>query len=322
MLRTVLTLGPASSDEKIILFLLEVADRFRLNTSHMNEKILANWLIKLEGIFSKTGKTIPVVIDLQGAKMRIGQYPSVELLPERVSLIFEKTSKNAKEIPVPHQHFFNELQSGDLITLNDAKILLKILKPLKHRAEAKVIVNGAFLSYKGINRQVHPIFFEGLSEKDIRLITICQKYTFVEYAFSFVYDGNEEKKIRPHLGDNRLIAKIERPEALENLTFIDSEFDELWFCRGDLGAQAGISKLGSLQEAFASKISRFKNPCFLAGQVLEHMTYFIEPTRTEVVHLYDIEKEGFEGIVLSDETAIGKNPLAVATFLKNHQLRM
>ena len=86
---------------------------------------------------------------------------------------------------------------------------------------------------------------------------------------------------------------------------------------GDAGIRTLIR--GFLQERFSFQIKDFKNPCILAGQVLEHMTHFTEPTRSEVVHLYDIEKKGFKGFVLSDETAVGKNPLAIVEFLKNYR---
>jgi len=151
------------------------------------------------------------------------------------------------------------------------------------------------------------------------MIAVSKKYTFVEYAFSFVYDGSEVEQISPYIGEHRLIAKVERSESFQYITSIDAAFDEIWLCRGDLGAQAGIFELYHLQEDFSSRISSFTKPCFLAGQVLEHMTYFPLPTRSEVIHLCDIEKKGFHGIVLSDETAIGKNPLSVAAFLENYR---
>ena len=318
MLKNVLTLGPASTEEDAILSLLEVADRFRLNTSHINVTDLNDWLLKLKNIFEKTGHKIPVVIDLQGSKMRIGKYPTVESIPETVSLVFEKASSSVQDIPVPHKILFQVLTPGDIIFLNDAKIILKITKLEKNRAEALTMQNGPLSSNKGLNRQNHPIPFHELTEKDHNIIKLSQKFNFTEYAFSFAHDGDEVNKIRPYTGNRRIIAKIERPEALDNVASLDRKFDEIWFCRGDLGAQAGIFELGRLQSVFVSQIQNLKNDCFLAGQVLEHMTHFSEPTRSEIVHLYDTEKNGFKGIVLSDETAIGKNLNAISKFLNNY----
>jgi len=318
MLKTVFTLGPSSSDEDIIIRLLNTADRFRLNTSHMNEKTLGNFLLNLSKIFDRTGKAIPVVIDLQGSKMRIGKYPSVNSIPEKFSLINSATSNSIHEIPVPHNQFFDSLKINDLIFLNDAKIVIKIINAQKNRAEAITVTNGPLSSNKGINRQKHPVLFKELTEKDQKMILISNKYDFTEFAFSFTHDGSEADKIRLHT-NHKIIAKIERPEALDNLKSIDANFDEIWLCRGDLGAQAGIFKLGKLQEFFISQIKTLSKDCYLAGQVLEHMTYFKEPTRSEIVHLYDIGKAGFKGFVLSDETAVGKNPCNVAKFLDEYK---
>ena len=318
MIKTVLTLGPVSTEENVIISLLEVADRFRLNTSHMSAADLSNRLLKLNNIFKKTGHKIPVVIDLQGSKMRIGRYPTVESIPEKTVLLFGETSDSVKNIPVPHKILFQVLNPGDILFLNDAKITLEVIEVKKNRAEAVTLRNGPLSSNKGLNRKKHPVPFHELSKKDIDMIRLSKEYDFTEYAFSFAYDGEEVNKIRSYAENHRIIAKIERPEALDNIELIDRSYDEIWLCRGDLGAQAGIFELGRLQAFFASQIQNFKSDCFLAGQVLEHMTHFQEPTRSEVVHLYNAEKNGFKGIVLSDETAIGKNLDAVSTFLKNY----
>ncbi len=317
MIEAILTLGPASSDVNTINSLFEVAGRFRLNTSHMDPAQLEIWLKKLEKIFDKASRQVGVVIDLQGSKMRIGDFPSVDSVPENVTLFPGISSDSPNNIPVPHKEFFKAINTGDLISLNDARIILRIGAVYKNKAQAEVIRNGRLSSYKGINRSLHPIPFESLIQRDIEMIAVSMNYKFTEFAFSFALDGSEAEKIRTFTRERKLIAKIERPEAMENLSAIDREFDEMWLCRGDLGAQAGIFELGKLQEKFSSQINKFKKPSVLAGQVLEHMTHFPEPTRSEIVHLYDIEKRGFKGFVLSDETAVGKNPQAIAEFLKS-----
>ena len=318
MLKTVLTLGPATTEEDVIISLLKVADRFRLNTSHINASGLTDWLIKLENIFNKTENKIPVVIDLQGSKMRIGKYPATAYIPEKIKLVFAETSNSIENIPVPHKILFQVLSIGDVVYLNDAKIVLKIIEVNENWAKAVTLHNGPLSSNKGLNRKNHPVPFNELTEKDLEMIRLSSKYDFTEYAFSFAYDGKEVNKIRPYAGNHPVIAKIERPEALNNIESIDQCFDEIWLCRGDLGAQAGIFELGRLQEFFVSQIHNLKCECFLAGQVLEHMTNSPEPTRSEIVHLYDTEKNGFKGIVLSDETAIGENLDAISTFLNNY----
>ena len=341
MLKNIYTLGPSSTSEKIISSLLNSASCFRLNSSHLTENELDTWLKKIEIIFRDQNKEIPVLIDLQGGKMRIGNYPDIKQLPENIVFSFASSSNINSVIPVPHKEFFEALKINDIISLNDLKIKLKVISinntehascpfvetqhsasELEHakeklNVEAVVLTNGSLSSNKGINITSHPIGFKDLTTKDKGIIATSMKYRFTCFAFSFLIDGNEADKIRPLIQKRRLIAKIERKEAFDHLNNIDAKFDEIWLCRGDLGAQAGIYNLGELQQKFVDKIPSFKNDCILAGQVLEHMTNFPTPTRSEVVHLYDTEKNGFVGIVLSDETAIGKNPVAVAHFLEN-----
>lgn len=315
-----LTLGPSSADEKTISEFLEVASRFRLNASHLSRRQLQNWLQKLASTFESRGRQIPVVVDLKGAKTRIGKYPITPELPGVVTLSSDKASDDPATIPVPHELFFEGIKPGDEVSLNDGRVLLRILeinhREVKSQAKAEVVQNGPLRSFKGINRTLHPITYAGVTHADSEMIEASAGFDFVEYAFSFVYDGREAALLRPLTGKKRLIAKVERVEALQHIPSIDRSFDEIWLCRGDLGAQAGLERIGKLQSQFTSYLPKLSHPAVLAGQVLEYMTHFPYPTRTEVAHLHDVRAAGFNGVVLSDETAVGRNPLAVARFLR------
>jgi pyruvate kinase len=311
-LKIITSLGPASIDPATIKELAGISDRFRLNTSHMETRDLELWLLKL----SDMGR--PVVADLQGAKIRIGNYPSVEKIPNKeVILGFGNYSDDVNHIPVPCKDIFDVVKKGEIINLNDSKIIIQVINNDGKKIHAKILQNGPLSSNKGINRAEHPLPFSVLSDRDKTFIDIAMKFNFTEIAFSFILDGNEADVIKRYCPDKKLIAKIERPEAFKFLSNIDGKFDELWLCRGDLGAQAGLKDLGKLQSEFVNMFAKLKKKKYLAGQVLEHMTYFPLPTRSEVVHLYDIIKAGFDGIVLSDETAIGRNPAAVTKFLES-----
>jgi pyruvate kinase len=259
----------------------------------------------------------PVVLDLQGAKMRLGELPSCEQLPTRVTLIWAESSETIAELPVPHRQLFESVKAGELLWLNDARVELCVERAADERIEARVVRNGPLSSKKGINRPHHPIAFRALSAADRRAIEIAEPFAFTEYAFSFVFDGKEAALLRQQT-ERRLTAKIERPEAMAFLQEIASCFDALWLCRGDLGAQGGIFALAEHQRRFAELLPTLGKPGFLAGQVLEHLTHHALPTRSEVVHLLDAQKAGFRGIVLSDETAIGRHIESLIAFLKAH----
>jgi pyruvate kinase len=314
-LRVVMTLGPASAEPSTIERLARTADRFRLNASHVLAKELVGWLEKLARIYEDMLEHRPVVIDLQGAKMRIGQVPTISELPPAVRLVHHsRKSSTAAIITVPHLELFEQVREGEELSLNDGKVRLRVERVATDEIQARVIKNGPLSSFKGINRVDHPVKRQEMSPGDLEAIAAADAYPFVQYAFSFVHAGEDAALMRTKT-DRHLIAKIERPEALPNLRSIDASFDELWLCRGDLGVQAGLAQLGRLQGAFSREMKAFCHPAYLAGQVLEHMTRFGEPTRSEVVHLYDVEQSGWQGIVLSDETAVGKDPVAVAELI-------
>jgi len=298
----------------MIIKLLDHADRFRLNASHLTPASLKHWLNKLQDIFNKKSKSIPVVIDLQGAKMRIGEYPSNSRIPEDISIKLVETSANPSIIPVNSIELFNNVKSGEILSLNDNRIELEVTYKAENVLEARVIKNGPLSSAKGINRRQHPIPYHEVSENDKGMIAIANTYTFTEYAFSFTHDGKEAILLQEYT-NKKITAKIERPESMDFLQTIDKHFDEIWFCRGDMGAQAGLENLGKRQQQLEEQLSVLGKPVILAGQVLEYMTHFPEPTRAEVVALYKAAKNGFSGIVLSDETAIGKYPVEAAALL-------
>jgi pyruvate kinase len=316
-MKTVFTLGPASESLDILTCFCQIANRFRLNVAHLTPETLDAWLSRLAHVFNQLDCTLPVVLDLQGAKMRIGKYPTCEQLPSNVTLFFGQSSTEIQKIPVPHADLFEALTTGDMLLLNDARIKLVVTDIKEGCIQAKVLTNGQLSTYKGINCANHPVPFTQLVESDKTAVAIGLKYPFVQFACSFILDGQEGKYLRDTTASRHLIAKIERPEAMAYLQQIDNLFDETWFCRGDLGAQAGLNRLGALQANFIASFPLLRQPKFLAGQVLEHMTHFPEPTRSEVVHLYDTRCVGFDGIVFSDETAIGRYPKEVALFLNS-----
>ena len=309
------TLGPSSSEAAVLARILPVAERFRLNSSHLDVGGLIGWLDRLEALFEAEGRSVPVVVDLQGAKMRIGRYPSMMHLPESVELVLGDRSECAGTIPVPHAGLFRHATRGDRLSLNDARVELEVERVGDECIVTRTVRNGPLDAAKGINRALHPLPFDAVSERDASMIEASGGRPFVEYALSFVHSARDVELLRPRVEGHRLIAKLERPEAFPHAREIDAAFDEIWLCRGDLGAQAGLGELGRLQAEFSALIPSFGSPCYLAGQVLEHMTHFPEPTRSEVVHLYDVARCGFAGIVLSDETAIGRHVVDVAKFL-------
>ncbi len=312
----ILTIGPASSSPDMVAALGRVATRFRLNTSHMSGDRLRESLSGIERVFHDIGRVLSVVLDLQGAKVRIGRYPNVSSVPAAVELRFAEASDSPAVIPVPHASVFEKTTVGDLVHLNDRKVILRITdRNGPDSFEAECIRSGPLSSNKGFNCENRAYELVRLSPRDAEAIRIGNEFPFVEYAVSFVLDGSEAGLFRPLTGNRRLIAKIERPAAIDRLTAIDALFDETWLCRGDLGAEADLRGLGALQARYVAAFPALRRPKILAGEVLGSMTAAPLPSRSEIVHLHDILTAGFDGIVLSDETASGSHLSDVISFL-------
>jgi len=315
LLEVISTIGPKSNNEKAINLLFSITTAFRLNASHLTPLELNNTLITLDKLYKKKNEKKEVIIDLKGAKIRIGSYPEVTQLPKIVFIQKLKVSDNISIIPLENKDFFNAIRINDKIYLNDASIILEVIAIKNESIKCRVIKNGELSSKKGINIKNHPIKYKKITKFDKSMIDIANKFDFTNFAFSFVLDGSEYDILKQY-SSKKITAKIERPESLEFVNEINEKFDKIWFCRGDLGAQAGIEKLGKLQYEFSKKVKELNKDIYLAGQVLHSMIKFKTPTRTEISALYQIKQEGYKGFVLSDETAIGDNIEGLIDFLK------
>lgn len=307
------TLGPASSQPSLWADMLASGvTAFRLNTSHLSLPLTWEWLEKLAGFFQSTGTHVPVVLDLQGSKWRLGDFPARSLTAgQSWELICSPTSNQPSTLPVPHPDFFTAAasSSGEVI-LNDAKVRLQIEHMHGETLTARVTQGGPLSSHKGITLAASTYRQEALPEKDQAILAHTQSIPFIRYAISYIKDAVELAAYRGQMGSGRyLIAKLERPQAVAEAHQMTRTANELWLCRGDLGAELGLKALAGSVQHFSSQVTRLGVPVMMAGQVLEHMTRQPVPTRSEVCYLYDTLSAGYQGVILSDETAIGDHPL-------------
>jgi pyruvate kinase len=164
-----------------------------------------------------------------------------------------------------------------------------------------------------------------MSQKDQRIVERTRSINNIRYAISYLRDAHEMAHYRELLGESCcLVAKLERQPAVDQPAAVAQWADELWVCRGDLGAELGLVRMAQAVSVVTSHLGDVSKPVFMAGQVLEHMTSHATPTRSEICYLHDILAAGYAGVVLSDETAVGAYPLdavRTAALWKNvHQL--
>jgi pyruvate kinase len=304
------TLGPASTAESVWQALLSAgATAFRLNTSHLSLDQLTAWLERLDHHFGASSPAL--VLDLQGSKWRLGTFAAFELnAGQGIRLVHAASAGNAGILPVPHSDFFRAAaQSSGEIVLNDAKVCLVLEEAGDDWLAARVTRGGEISSHKGITFTASEYRAENLSEKDRSILEVTRGLAWVRYAISYVRDAAEMTRYRALIQPGYLIAKLERGPAMTEAQLVAAAADEVWLCRGDLGAEVGLKEMAAAVARFSAQVSGLGVPAMLAGQVLEHMTTHPTPTRSEVCYLYDALSRGYQGCVLSDETAIGRYPV-------------
>jgi pyruvate kinase len=307
------TLGPASSTDSIWQAMLEAGvTAFRLNTSHLSLAQLKTWLDRLGVFLESAALPVTIVLDLQGSKWRLGQFSPFALdIGQQVTLIAAETTDRPNVLPVPHPDFFRAaaVSSGEL-TLNDAKVRLRLESATSSTMTATVLAGRQISARKGITYTRSSYRQESLSDRDQKIVSQTRHVEFVDYALSYVKDAQEMARYRAYFGPSaRLIAKLERQPAVDEAAAIAATADAVWLCRGDLGAELGLKAMAESAARFSARIGALSAPALLAGQVLEHMTAQPTPTRAEICQLHDALTQGYRGIVLSDETAIGEYPL-------------
>jgi pyruvate kinase len=300
----VATLGPASF--ALVERLAEGgATAFRLNASHLDTA-------ELSGALAQVREACPgatIVVDLQGAKMRVELR---EPRPVTAGQVVRLSMTTDGDVRVPHAELFAQAQRGDTLSVDDGRVRFDVVRVAPDGLDARTLNDGLLLSRKGLNIEQHPVRLAGLTPRDADASAVAERSGASALAFSFMLDGTEAAWLREAAPGCRIVGKVERREALAHLDDIARRVDAIWICRGDLGAQIGPAALA--RSVAALDPARTRVPVLMAGQVLEHLTRHPEPTRSEVCHLFDLVAGGFAGIVLSDETAIGHDPVhAVAT---------
>jgi pyruvate kinase len=307
------TLGPTSDTERAWENMLTVGvTGFRLNTSHLSLTQLRKWIERLGGFLVGRDPRPPLVLDLQGSKWRLGQFASRDLASgERVELVCAVSAERPDVLPVPHRDFFQAaaVSSGEIV-LNDAKLRLAVESQRVDAICARVIQGGRIAPRKGITYTSSAYRQESLSAMDETVLGDTQHLAGVRYAVSYVKDAVEMAHYRAKIGASAyLVAKLERQPAIDEAAQIAMTADELWLCRGDLGAELGAWAMAATAFQFSEQVRALRVPVLLAGQVFEHMTEHPAPTRSELCAAYDALMKGYRGFVLSDETAIGHDPI-------------
>ncbi len=312
------TLGPAVKN-KIEVLVEAGATGFRLNCSHLSLPELSSWLLKLEKAFNKMKIVLPVWLDLQGAKLRVGRLTGNVVLKKGEVVHFKNNYRQrGQEIPLPHKWVFEHIQKNDAILLDDGKLQLRVTEVGKMNFFGRVVLSGELSSFKGfVVKQKEPPL-NTISDRDRNFIEQTCEFEFVGYAISYLQTAEELLLFKKLTKDRAITAKIEREQAFSQLRQFGETADVSWLCRGDLGTSAQLFDLYQFEKDFAMQMGLLGKPFLIAGQVLENMVHHNTPSRSEIAHLGFLLENGFSGVVLSDETAIGSFPIEVVEFCRDY----
>ena len=308
------TLGPSSNTIKKIIELSQAgANAFRLNCSHLNEQSLREYVKKIRRAEKILNKPIGILVDLQGPKIRIGKVNEDQNFLDKGNVFvldLKKDIGNHKRVTLPHKKIFSSVKKGHLILLDDGKIHLKVTSVKINEIRTKVLQGGYLKSNKGVNLPQTNIKTSALSTIDKKFASLAVQEGVDWIALSFVQKPNDIKELKKICSNKAsIMAKIEKPSALDYLDQITNLADGIMIARGDLGVELPIESVPGWQKKII-RVARVKGkPVVVSTQMLESMTSSLTPTRAEVSDVANAVFEGADAIMLSAESASGEYPI-------------
>ncbi len=317
-----MTIGPASDSEETLEALIHAGMNVaRLNFSHGTHEEHAARIKRIRQVAKRLGRPIGILQDLQGPKLRIGQLPKTLQLANGEKVCFfateDKTPKRkCKMIPVDFPELFDTVQVDDPLLLDDGRLTLRVTSLKGRVLEAVVVVGGALTSHKGINLPGVRLRFSGYTSKDRADLELGIFHSVDAVALSFVRTPEDVIEVREEMERfangypaPMLIAKLERPEAIENLDEILAVVDGVMVARGDLGVEMPPERVPVLQKMIIHKASARAKIVITATQMLESMIQNSLPTRAEASDIANAVFDGTDAVMLSAETAAGEHPV-------------
>ena len=321
--KIVATIGPACASPDVLRSLIDAGmDAARLNLSHGSHEDHAARAQLVRELQEECGRPLAVIADLQGPKIRVGTL--VEPLPlatgSEVTVVYADSAQNG-ELPLAPAVIGEVLRPGHEVLIDDGLVRLRVDEVEHERARCGVVVGGTVRSQKGVNLPGVPIPIPSLTRKDLEDLEFALELGVDYVALSFVRAAADLRDLKALLeqegSDARVIAKIEKSEAIDALDDILAETDAVMVARGDLGVEIGPAIVPLLQKRIISRALERGKPVITATQMLESMVHQPEPTRAEASDVANAILDGTSAVMLSAETATGEFPVhAVETMDK------
>jgi pyruvate kinase len=316
--KIVATVGPASSSKEMLRALVkEGVDVFRINFSHGNHEDKKLVIDQIRELNNEMGTHVAILMDLQGPKIRVNKVEDNIVLRQGQELVIttRELLGNNEIVSTSYKDLPKDVKPGERILIDDGKIELSVVEVRDIDIVTKVIYGGPLTSRKGINLPNSRVSAPSLTEKDLEDLEFGLKNDVNWVALSFVRKAEDINKLRGILEKNnskaRIVAKIEKPEALEDIDNIIEATDAIMVARGDLGVEIWMEDVPIVQKNLIEKCNKASKPVIVATQMMESMIENPRPTRAETNDVANAVMDGADALMLSAETAAGKYPLEV-----------
>nr|WP_223798370.1 pyruvate kinase [Sphingomonas nostoxanthinifaciens] len=311
--RVLATLGPASSTPEMIRKLfLAGADAFRINMSHGAHADKVPLVVAIRALEEELGRATTILFDLQGPKLRVGKFADGKVMLETgAPFVLDRSPEpgDATRVELPHREIFEALEVGARLLLDDGKLVLRVLAVAPDRVETIVEVGGALSNNKGLNVPDVVVPMAALTEKDRADLTFALEQGADWIALSFVQRPEDVAEAKKLIGGKAaVLAKIEKPAAVERLEEILELADGVMVARGDLGVELPPQRVPIVQKRIVATARRMGRPVVVATQMLESMIQAPTPTRAEVSDVATAIYDGADAVMLSAESAAGAWP--------------
>lgn len=319
--KIVATLGPACSTKETIKEMIDAGvNVFRINFSHADYEDVSARINTIRELNAEFNYTTSILADLQGPKLRVGVMKEDVIVSKGDKITFttaEDILGTAEKVYMNYKEFPKDVNAGERILLDDGKLIFEVVKTNKKtEVEAIVIQGGPLKSKKGVNLPNTKVSLPALTKKDIKdaLFAIENKVDWIALSFVRTPDDLEELQdlIAKH-SDHKIpiIAKIEKPEAVENIDKIVAFCDGLMVARGDLGVEIPAEQVPLIQKKLIHRAKTARIPVIVATQMMETMITSLTPTRAEVNDVANSVMDGADAVMLSGETSVGSYPVQV-----------
>ena len=322
--KIVATLGPATDKEQVLeKMILEGINVARLNFSHGSHADHAKRLHAVREINERLGKKVAILQDLQGPKIRIGELKESVKIKSGDIICFrtDKKEQTADYLPIQYPTFAEDVNVGDFVLADDGKVEMTVIETnKKNEVKLRIDFGTVLKSKKGVNLPQTKISIPTITDKDYKDIDFAIEHDVEWIALSFVRGAEELRTLREIIrlkkGRSKIIAKLEKPEAIDNLDEIIAEADAVMVARGDLGVEIPMEEVPAVQKRIIRRANKAAKPVIVATQMMESMIENRRPTRAEASDVANAVVDGADAVMLSGETSVGLHPVEVVSSMK------